>query len=127
LASASVPATARSRLTHNTWTENTHAGSSFSSVLAEAMYYPLAAKPIHVAGGLGWGSGLIVERVADADGDPLVAAAGGNGLSWMAGAGYDLTTGDGLNLGLQLRYDGLKLSDLGAAHSVSLSLMLNFY
>jgi hypothetical protein len=96
------------------------------------MWFPLAWLPLNVAGGLGWGSAMTVDRLTDKgsgdDKNPMVVTASGNGMSWMAAAGWDFFPGRGSNLGLQARYDGASLGEqLGTIHTGSLHLWFNFY
>jgi hypothetical protein len=115
---------------YNAWKQQEHVGSMLSSVMGEVSYFPLARWPLNVAAGLGWGSGMRVDRLADKgeDKDPMIVTASGNGISWMTAVGWDFYSGSSTSLGVQARYDGASLGDaLGTVHTGSLQLSCNFY
>jgi hypothetical protein len=110
------------------WEAQSITGAVLSSLMAEGMYFPIADLPLNVSAGFGWGSAAKLVRVADTrDGDPKVVASSGNGVSWMAGVGWDLAPGPGANFGIQARYEGTQSSGFGVDHGAFLGLWLNFY
>lgn len=112
---------------YNQWSAMTHTGSAMSSLMGQGTYY--ATPALSVTGGVGWGSGLAVNRKAnDSDGDARVVADSGHGVSWMAGVGYDVYAGPSLTLTTQARYDGASVgAELNASHTGSLNLLFSFY
>ncbi len=111
----------------NKWAAMEPTGAALSSVMAEGMYFPMADLPLNVAAGFGWGSALKVSRLADNGDSPRVVTQSGNGVAWMAGVGWDLFAGEGLNLGLQARYDGTHSGNIGTSHAGTMNLWFNFY
>lgn len=112
---------------YNKWAASAASGAALSQIMAEFTAFPLAWLPASASVGLGWGSALKLKRLADDnDGDPRVAAGSSNGLCFMGGLGYDFFAGQGLNLGLQARYDG-STGDLGLLSTGSIHLWLNWY
>lgn len=111
----------------NKWAESEPTGSALSNVMGEAMYFPLPHLPWNVAAGLGWGSALKVGRLADNGDSVRVVTESGNGVSWMAGTGWDFFAGEGFNLGLQARYDGTTSGNIGASHAGTLNVWFNWY
>ena len=115
-------------LQYNDWAAGQMAGATVSSVLTEVTYFPLARLPLSVGAGAGWGSALRVRRMADNNkGDTRAMAQSDNGVSWMGAVGWDFFPGEGANLGLQDRYDGVYLPDIKTAQVIGLGLWLNFY
>src|SRR5262249_53721081 len=47
----------------NQWAQSVQVGTALSSVMMEAMVFPWANLPLDFSGGLGWGSGLRVDRL----------------------------------------------------------------
>jgi len=112
----------------NRWAASEHAGSGSTSVLGEMTYFPLPAHGLNFSTGVGWGWAIKVARNVDTPaGLPDVDVQTDEGPAYMAALGYDLFASEGFNLGLQMRYDGLALRELGTVSSGSLNLMFNFY
>lgn len=113
---------------YNAWEEQEVAGAMMSSVMATGMYFPMADIPLSVSAGLGWGSNLHVQRLANSsDDNPLAHGNGDDGVSFMAAVGYDLGAGPGANFGFRLRWDGAYLADAGMVSNIGLGVALNFY
>lgn len=106
----------------NRWAENEPTAALLSSVLAEFTAFPLAHLPFNVSAGVGWGSAGTLDRRADVQGTPIPVSRSGNGVGWMAGAGWDFFPGRGTNLGLQLRYEATQSQNLGVDHGAMLVL-----
>jgi hypothetical protein len=105
-----------------------YVGATMSSVTAEVMVFPVPYLPMSCTAGVGWGSALAIGRLEDdSQGRPRYGANGTNGVSWMGAVGWDLSTSPGATFGLQARYDGAALGELGVAHGASLQLWANFY
>ena len=113
---------------YNTWAENETTGGAVSSVLGEFTVFPVAHLPLNVAAGVGWASAATLARRGDIDADtPLPVARWGDGVGWLAAAGWDFFPGRGANLGVQLRYEGQDAGNLGVSHSGMLAIWANFY
>ncbi len=112
---------------YNTWEEREPVATSTSSIMAQGTFFPMVDMPFYVQGGVGWGSALRVQRGGDVEDGTLVVADGQDGVSWMAGVGYDFFAGEGGNLGLGVRYDGGALGDIDTYSMFTAQLSINFY
>ncbi len=119
---------------YNSSAEGGHIGSMMSSLMGEVTAFPDPNLPVGVSAGLGWGSGLSVQRVGvvevgETSIDAGEVAQGGNGLSWMAALGWDFAKADAATFGVQARYDGARLGgELDqTVHGGSVHLWLNLY